>query len=177
MAEELRARTPSRVPLALQPAEFRRLLYPFPYQETILAQGRIRGVEPALLIALIREESRFDTSRLSPASSRGLTHLSLGTARRLAASSSWRAPHPRRPLPAPRSRSPSARLHLGALLKDFSGSLVPAVPAYGAGEPQAILWRNQCFSQEPEELFTKIGTARPATTSAGSWRRGSSIGA
>ncbi len=49
--------------------------------------------------------------------------------------------------------------YLGALLKDFSGSSVAAVAAYGAGEPETLLWRSQCFSQEPEELYTKLGTS------------------
>jgi tetratricopeptide (TPR) repeat protein len=159
VAEELRANAPARVPLALQPAEFRRLLYPFPYPEIVLAQGRIRGVDPDLLIALLREESRFDTSRLSPASSRGLTHLTLGTARRLAAQLKLAERLTPEDLYQPQVAIALSAAYLGALLKDFSGSLLPAVAAYGAGESQAILWRNQCFSQEPEELFSKIGGA------------------
>jgi soluble lytic murein transglycosylase len=158
VAEALRARAPDRVPLALQPAEYRRLLYPFPYRVTVLAQGRIRGVEPALLIAVIREESRFDTSMLSPASSLGLTHLSPGTASRLAAQLNLARLTPET-LYQPGVSIALGAAHLGALLKDFSGGAVPAVAAYDAGEPETIVWRNQCFSQEPEELYTKIGTS------------------
>ncbi len=158
MAEALRDRAPSRVPLALQPAGFRRLLYPFPYRQTIIAQGGIRGVDPALLAALIREESHFDTSLLSPAASRGLTRLSASTARRLAAQLNLGR------LQAEDAYRPEVSIalgaaHLGALLKDFSGGVIPAVAAYDAGEPEAMAWRNQCFSQEPEELYTKIGTS------------------
>jgi soluble lytic murein transglycosylase len=156
MAEELRSHTPARVPLALQPPAFRRLLYPFPYQESILPQGRLRGVEPALLIALLREESHFDTSELSPASSRGFTHLSLATARRLATQLKLAERLTPEDLYQPQVSIALSAAYLGALLKDFSGNILPAVTAYGAGEPQAILWRNQCFSQEPEELYTKI---------------------
>ena len=158
VAEELRARTPSRVPLALQPPAFRRLLYPFPYQESILPQGRLRGVEPALLIALLREESHFETSALSPASSRGFTHLSLATARRLAVQLKLAERLTPEDLYQPQVSIALSAAYLGALLKDFSGSMLQAVAAYGAGEPQAVVWRNQCFSQEPEELYTKIGT-------------------
>jgi soluble lytic murein transglycosylase len=158
MAEALRARAPSRVPLALQPLGLRRLLYPFPYRQTLIAQGGIRRVEPALLAAVIREESHFDTSLLSPAASRGLTHLSLATARRLAAQLNLER------LQAEDVYRPEVAIalgaaQLGALLKDFSGGVVPAVAAYDAGEPEAVVWRNQCFSQEPEELYTKIGTS------------------
>jgi soluble lytic murein transglycosylase len=158
MAEALRDRAPSRVPLTLQPTGFRRLLYPYPYRQTIIAQGGIRRVEPALLAALIREESHFDTSLLSPASSRGLTNLSASTARRLAAQLKLER------LQAEDVYRPEVSIalgaaYLGALLKDFSGGVIPALAAYDAGEPEAVSWRNQCFSPEPEELYTKIGTS------------------
>jgi soluble lytic murein transglycosylase len=157
MAEALRERAPSRVPLALQPGEYRRLLYPYPYRQNILAVGPIRGVDPDLLVALIREESHFDTSMLSPASSRGLVHLSLGTARRLAVQINPQRLSPE-DLYRPEVAIALGAAYLGALLKDFSGSTVAAVSAYDAGEPETLLWRSQCFSQEPEELYTKIGT-------------------
>ncbi|MFL6262249.1 MAG: transglycosylase SLT domain-containing protein [Thermoanaerobaculia bacterium] len=158
MAEALRARAPSRVPLALQPAEYRRLLYPFPYRQNILAVGPIRGVDPDLLVALIREESRFDTSMLSPASSRGLTHLSLSTARRLAVQLNLQRLAPE-DLYRPEVSISLGAAYLGALLKDFSGNALAAAAAYDAGEPEVMLWRSQCFTQEPEELYTKIGTS------------------
>ncbi len=158
MGEALRARAPSRVPLALQPLEYRRLLYPFPYRQNILAVGPIRGVDPNLLAALIREESHFDTSMLSPASSRGLTHLSLNTARRLAIQINLQRLSPE-DLYRPEVSISLGAAYLGALLKDFSGSTVAAVAAYDAGEAEAMLWRSQCFTQEPDELYTKIGTA------------------
>jgi soluble lytic murein transglycosylase len=159
VAEALRARAPARVPLALQPPAYRRLLYPSPYQVTVVAQGRIRGVDPALLTALIREQGHFDTSVLSPASSLGLTHLSLGTARRLAAQLKLAERLTPEDLYQPGVSIALGAAYLGALLKDFSGAVLPAVAAYDAGEPEAIVWRNQCFSQEPEELYTKIGTS------------------
>ncbi|HEY2289134.1 MAG TPA: transglycosylase SLT domain-containing protein, partial [Thermoanaerobaculia bacterium] len=157
MAEALRARAPSRVPLALQPAEFRRLLYPFPYRQNIVAVGPIHGVPSNLLVALIREESRFDTSMLSPASSRGLTHLSLTTARRLAIQLNLQR-LTTEDLYRPEVSITLGAAYLGALLKDFSGNALAAVAAYDAGEAETVLRRSQCFTQEPEELYTKLGT-------------------
>jgi soluble lytic murein transglycosylase len=157
MAEALRTRAPSRVLLALQPPEYRRLLYPFPYRQNMLAVGPIRGVDPNLLAALIREESRFDTSMLSPASSRGIAHLSLGTARRLAVQLNLQRLAPE-DLYRPEVSISLGAAYLGALLKDFSGNALAATAAYDAGEAEAMLWRSQCFTQEPEELYTKLGT-------------------
>jgi hypothetical protein len=39
----------------------------------------------------------------------------------------------------------------------MGGAQLPAIASYDAGEIQAMAWRSQCFSQEPEEYFTKIG--------------------
>jgi soluble lytic murein transglycosylase-like protein len=147
VAEALRSRAPGRVPLALQPPAYRRLLYPIPYQEHFIAQGRIRGLDSALLAALVREESRFGASALSLAACRALGRLPPAMARQLAAGATYR----------PESSIAVSAVYLGALLKDFAGAALPAVAAYEAGEAQAIAWRNQCFSQEPEEYFTKIG--------------------
>ncbi|HEX9945306.1 MAG TPA: transglycosylase SLT domain-containing protein [Thermoanaerobaculia bacterium] len=157
VAEALRARTPGRVPLALQPAAYRRLLYPFPYQAALIANGKIRGVDSGLLTSLIREESRFDVYSLSPAASRGLSRLSLGTARRLAAQLNLERLAPE-DLYRPEVSIALGAAYLGALLKDFGGAVMPAVAAYNAGETQAMVWRSQCFTQEPEEYFTKIGS-------------------
>jgi len=156
IAEALRARAPGRLPLALQPRAYRRLLYPLPYREALIAQGRIRGVNADLLTALIREESRFDASALSPAASRGLNGLAPATARRLAIQLNLARLAPE-DYYRPEVSIALGAAYLGALLKDFGGAELPALAAYNAGETQAAAWRSQCFTQEPEEYFTKIG--------------------
>ncbi|HEV2856651.1 MAG TPA: transglycosylase SLT domain-containing protein [Thermoanaerobaculia bacterium] len=156
VAEALRSRAPDRLPLALQPRAFRRLLYPFPYQSHIIAQGRMRGVDPDLLTSLLRVESRFDVSALYPTANRGLTRLPPSTARSLAVQLNLgqRAPEI---LYRPEVSIALAAAYLSTLLRDFGGAQIPAVAAYEAGEAQAMVWRNLCFTDEPEELFTKIG--------------------
>jgi tetratricopeptide (TPR) repeat protein len=155
LAAALRERAPRRLPLALQPRDYRQLLYPFPYQAAILAQGKIRGVDPHLLTALIREESRFDRSALSPAARRGLTQLSLATARQLSSQLKLERLSPE-DLYRPEVSIALGAAQLGALLKVF-GAPLPAVAARDAGEPQAQVWKSWCFTQEPGEYFTKIG--------------------
>jgi len=158
LIQELLRRAPLPVPMELLPLGVRRALYPRPYQEAILAQGQIRRVDADLLAAVIREESQFDPALLSPASGRGLARLSIATARRLAVQLNLERLTPE-DLYRPEVSIALGAAHLGALLKDFGGAVVPALAAYRAGEPEAVVWRSQCFSQEPEELFTKIGTA------------------
>src|SRR5258706_2151381 len=156
LAEALRERAPKRLPLALLQREFRRLLYPFPYQVTILAQGRIRGVDPHLLTALIREESHFDASALSPAAQRGLAQLSPATARQLNGQLKLERLSPEA-LYTPDVSIALGAAQLRALLKVFGNSAVAAVAARQAGESQAHVWKNSGFTHDPDEYFTKIG--------------------
>ncbi|HEX4960489.1 MAG TPA: transglycosylase SLT domain-containing protein [Thermoanaerobaculia bacterium] len=157
LAEALRERTPRKVPLALQPRDYRRLLYPFLYQDAILAQGKIRGVDPHLLTALIREESRFDSSALSPAARRGLAQLSPATARQLSAQLKLAERVSPEDLSAPGLSIALGAAQLSTLLKIFGNVPVAALAAHQAGESQAQVWKTWCFTQEPDEYFTKIG--------------------
>src|SRR5947209_1618718 len=164
LAEALRERAPRKLPLALQPRDYRRLLYPFPYQDAILAQGRIRGVDAHLLAALLREESRFDASALSPAAQRGLAQLSPATARQLSSQLNLAARVTPEQLYSPGVSIALSAAELGALLKVFGNvplsamAAMAAVAAHEAGESQAQVWKSWCFTQEPDEYFTKIGS-------------------
>lgn len=155
-AELLRIRTPPRVPLALQISDYRRLIYPNPYQETIALQAKIRGTDADLLTAIIREESRLDPHAFSPAAARGLSQLTLQTARRLAAEIGLPRPSPE-DLYRPEIAITLGAANLASILKEFGNAPHVAAAAYNAGEPQARVWRSYCFSQEPEEFFAKVG--------------------
>lgn len=155
-AELLRIRTPSRVPLALQTSDYRRLIYPNPYQEVIALQAKIRGTDPDLLTAIIREESRLDPKAFSPAAARGLSQLTLQTARRLAAEVGLPRTAPE-DLYRPEIAITLGAANLAGILKEFGNAPHVAAAAYNAGEPQARVWKSYCFSQEPEEFFAKVG--------------------
>lgn len=156
LAEALRLRLPARLPLDLVSRNFRQLLYPLPYQNAIVAQGRLRGVAPELLASIIREESRFDREALSPAAARGLMQLTVPTARRIAAQIEAGKIAPE-DLYRPEISAALGAAYLGGLLKEFQGTDFLAVAAYNAGEPQARLWRSYSYSPEMEEFFSKIG--------------------
>jgi soluble lytic murein transglycosylase len=156
-AEALRQRLPARLPLEMVSRNFRQLLYPLPYQSAIIAQGRLRGVDPDLLAAVIREESHFDRSALSPAAARGLTQLTLPTALRVGSQIDVGRLSPE-DLYRPEVSVALGAAYLGTLVKQLQGADFLAVAAYNAGEPQARLWRSWSYSPEMEEYFTKVGS-------------------
>jgi soluble lytic murein transglycosylase len=159
VADVIARRAPSGMPQRLLPDGLRRLLYPFPYRQSITREADRRRADPYLLAAVIREESRFDPDALSNASARGLTQFILPTARRLAAAVEMPG------ITAADLHRPELSIALGAaylaeLSELFAGREHMMVAAYNAGEPQAQLWRSYCYSLDPAEYFSKIGFAQ-----------------
>ena len=155
-AELLTRRAPPAMPAALLPSALRERAYPLGYRPLLEKESRKRGIDPQLLAAIIREESRFDPEAFSGASARGLTQFILPTAQQLAQKFELG------PIGALDLHRPEVAIELGAaylaeLDKTFAGSLPPMVAAYNAGAPQARLWKSYCKSEDPVEYLSKVG--------------------
>lgn len=148
-----------RVPEPLLPREIRTLLYPVPWSGRIAAEAARFGVDPHLLVAVIREESRFDPRALSAVSARGLTQFVWLTARRMASTVGLGAIRPD-DLYEPDVAIPLGAAYLAELQDGFGGNLHQAVAAYNAGPAQARLWQSYCYSREMPEYFSKTGFAQ-----------------
>jgi soluble lytic murein transglycosylase len=57
------------------PAYIARMRYPAYFHELITSEAQSYGFDPLLLLALIRQESLFNTAAVSTASARGLTQV------------------------------------------------------------------------------------------------------
>lgn len=156
VGELLAKRVPSQMPSALLPRRIHELLYPLPYAELINKNAETWGIDPLLLAALMREESRFDPDALSAASARGLAQFVLPTAQRLAAKLGIENLAPRD------LHRPDVSIMLGAaymaeLAEEFGNGAHFVLAAYNAGEDQTRVWRSYCYSSEPEEFYSKVG--------------------
>lgn len=154
--EILDKRLPRWVPPSLLPEAYRQLVYPYPYRDEIEARSEIAHVEPELLAALIREESRFDPHAVSAASARGLTQFVYSTALELAPAAGLSRLQPEQ-LNDPEVSIALGATYLARLLEQFDGRTEHAITAYNAGENQTRLWKSYCYSHEPAEYFTKVG--------------------
>ena len=155
IAEVLARRIPSRLPDQFLPEDYRKLLFPMGYSFLILRESKRYGIDPFLLAGIIREESRFDPGAFSGAAARGLTQFVLPTAKRIARKIGLD------PIAPDDLSNPQLAIALGAAYLQelgslFDDSLPLMVAAYNAGEPQAILWRRYCMSDDPAELLTKV---------------------
>jgi soluble lytic murein transglycosylase len=143
------------MPPVAQPPELRRLLYPLAHGELVVGHALAQGIDPHLLAAVIREESRYDERALSGASARGLTQFVQPTAERIGRGIGLGR------LSADDLYRPEVAIRLGAaylgeLTRSFRDGDHQAVAAYNAGAPQALLWRGYCFSPESAEYYSKV---------------------
>jgi soluble lytic murein transglycosylase-like protein len=107
------ARVDSRVPKSLRPI--------------IEEAGRRHGVDPRLVAAVARRESRFRTRAVSPVGARGLMQLMPRTARWLGVKDSFNA----------RQNVFGGTKYLKMLLDQYNGNLELSLAAYNAG-PGAV---------------------------------------
>jgi len=111
----------------------------YPRVALLTRPGGRMNQERALLLALVRQESSFDTAAVSPAGAYGLMQLMPATARQVAA---------RLDLPYDRERlrrDADYNLRLGhayieRLIARYDGSLLLAVAAYNAGPARVDRW-------------------------------------
>jgi len=115
-----------------------KLAYPAPFQQIVQREAKRTGENPALIYAIMREESAFDPDAESLADAYGLMQLIVPTARSIA-----------RPLGLPSDRAslkrPSVNIALGTgelarLAKAFPENALLAIPAYNAGPGNPKRW-------------------------------------
>ncbi len=115
-----------------------KLAYPAPYHDIVEREAKRSSVNPALIYAIMREESAFDPDAESPADAYGLMQLIVPTARTMA-----------RPLGLPADRNalkrPSVNVALGSSVLAKYAAAFPensllAIPAYNAGPNNPRRW-------------------------------------
>ncbi len=129
-----------------------RLLYPVAARDTIVAESRRAGIDPALVAALIRQESNFNPRAVSPAGARGLMQVmpSVGAAVAPSAGiSNWSAAM----LYEPGVNIELGVRHLAPLLK-AQPSIARSLAAYNAGGSRVARWAQRRGSDDPE-MFTE----------------------
>ncbi len=118
--------------------EYHPLLYPFVFMNEIEEAARHTGLDPLLILSVIREESRYDPEARSIAGALGLMQLMPATARlyekhaKVSVSSNSDLYDPKRNI--------LIGSHYLRHLINLFGSLPPAIAAYNAGEEVVKEW-------------------------------------
>ncbi|HLZ66429.1 MAG TPA: lytic transglycosylase domain-containing protein [Aliidongia sp.] len=108
----------------------------------LVPMPRNAGAEQALLLALTRQESAFDTRALSPTGARGLMQLMPATAHQIA--KSLELPFAERKLSTDGIYNVTlGQAYLDSLIAQFNGSYVLAVASYNAGPGRVRQWMTE----------------------------------
>lgn len=136
-----------------------KMAYPLPYWEQVAEYSTRWGIDPFLVMALIRHESAYNPSAVSRANAVGLMQLLVGTARNVA-KRLLRIPRPN----AKTLRKPRLNILVGSrLLKElmllFGGNEALALAAYNAGSGRARGWLKGALARgihNTDELVEEI---------------------
>jgi soluble lytic murein transglycosylase len=135
------------------PVALQRLAYPYAFADLVRQEAERWGLDPRLLLAVIRQESRFETGATSIAGAQGLMQVMPGTAQGIADRLGWQD------FDASQAYWPYINVALGSnyistWLNHFDGSLPIALAAYNGGPGNASVWRK--WAPDDDDLMTAL---------------------
>lgn len=139
----------SKLPEQSKPGE---ILYPLAYWQTIEREATRYGIDPFLVLSLIREESRFDPDAYSPAGAIGLMQLMPQTARHTASSIKLAGISDKYSILNAENNIRLGVHYLSILLKEFP-SAAYALAAYNAGSDKVKLWMERAKNLKDTDEF------------------------
>ncbi len=131
------------------------LAWPTAYDENVERAARAHGVEPALVYAIMREESGYQPDALSVVGARGLTQIMPQTGQRLAADLGAAAFDPAE-LFQPERNLELGAFYLSQLVGRFGGRLSAAIASYNAGPEAVARWLAAEPTREDDEWVESI---------------------
>ncbi|MFB0538305.1 MAG: transglycosylase SLT domain-containing protein [Anaerolineae bacterium] len=134
---------------------FWQLSYPRPYSTTVEAAAADFDVDPLLIWAVMRQESRYDPEALSYAGARGLMQV-------MPSSQAWIAEQLGKDISPGDAYTPEASIRMGAwfldfLLDYFDGDLELAIAAYNGGAGSVDSWQADPMVSNRDDLLRWIG--------------------
>ncbi|MBN2054977.1 transglycosylase SLT domain-containing protein, partial [bacterium] len=146
---------PFDVSIDLLPPLVRSSLFPDTYSDIALEASRPLNLDPWLVLAVARAESKMATGVVSWAGARGLMQFMPYTAREIAAQLKFRE------FKEDELLNPAVSLLLGAAylsrLLERHGDVACAVAAYNGGEDSLARWRRGRLDATPEGFIAVIG--------------------
>ena len=134
---------------------FWRLSYPTPYSVTVEAAAAEFDVDPLLIWAIMRQESRFDQEALSYVGARGLMQVMPPT-------QAWIAEQLGEEISPGDAFTPGASIRMGAwflrfLLDYYEGDLELVIAAYNGGAGSVDSWQANPLVSDRDDLLRWIG--------------------
>jgi soluble lytic murein transglycosylase len=131
------------------------ILFPIQFTDLLTANAGAAGVDPALVAAVIQQESTFDPGAVSAVGAHGLMQLMPPTGRALARAAGIKK------LAVSQLHDPALGLKLGSvylreMIDRFGGKIERAVAAYNAGPHRVAVWNLARPGMSAEEFVDSI---------------------
>ena len=136
-------------------SSFVSVCYPLAFWPAIRREATRHGVDPFLLLAMVRQESLFDVEAVSSANARGLMQLLPSTAARVARNID-RADFRPESLFDPEPNVALGAAYLHELLDRYRNNVDLTIAAYNAGESAVDKWQLRYASLKDDEFVESI---------------------
>ena len=136
------------------PRYIARMRFPAYYIDLIRRQADERGIDPLLMLSLIRQESLFNTFATAAAGEKGLMQVIPPTAQYIAEQLGWRD-YQHKDLFRPYAGIAFGAFYIDEQLNRFDRNALVALAAYNAGPGRAYDW-NALSGGDPDLFMTTI---------------------
>jgi soluble lytic murein transglycosylase len=131
------------------------LAWPTAYDRSVTRSAAAHGVEPALVYAIMREESGYQPDARSVVGARGLTQIMPDTGRRLASDLGAAGFDPAE-LYVPERNLELGAFYLSRLMQRFDGRMSAAIASYNAGPEAVARWLAADAARDDDEWVESI---------------------
>jgi soluble lytic murein transglycosylase len=148
-------KVPNDYPMPSIPREHLELLYPKPYEESLVRYGKEYNVDPRFLLSIMRQESRFQADVKSVAAARGLMQFISTTANQMADEmkiEGFRQDDLYNPPTAVRFGSH----YISKIFKDFPNQPPAVAASYNGGEDRMMRWFKRANSDDPDRYVPEV---------------------
>ena len=130
--------------------------YPIPYRFQVVSEAKKRGLDPRLVLSIMKQESQFKPNAKSPSAARGLLQLTIDAAERYAKRAGVNR------VTEDSLYQPSVAIAIGSeYLRELStmfGGLSEAIAAsYNGGEDNVARWLARSNQKDPGVFTAEVG--------------------
>jgi len=155
-AEQVWKTAPADYVVELALPNLREMLYPAPFRESLLKHASSRNVDPRFVLAIARQESRFQTDAKSIAAARGMMQFISSTADQMAAELNLRD-FDQDDLYNADTAILFGSQYLANLFKQFPGQPQAVAGSYNGGADNLARWIARSRSNEADRYVPEIG--------------------
>jgi soluble lytic murein transglycosylase len=155
-AEQLWKTIPADYVTDLAPRDLIEMLYPAPFRESLLKHAPARNVDPRFVLAIARQESRFQPEAKSVAAARGMMQFIASTANEMAAELKL-AKFEQDDLYNADTALLFGSHYLANLFKLFPDQPQAVAGSYNGGADNLARWLARSRSNDPDRYVPEIG--------------------